>query len=222
MVTILVLVTLLSLGLAAIMSVVALRSVREGRRRSDARVAALARDITGEDLPLHRDPGVSASGLFAEIQEHEKTSRVPVTLAAGAAIVAVAFALAVVLSGGRPSAFTRIDAGRGEQETVAGTPLELIELGHERTADRLTIRGAVLNPQGGREVEPLTALVVLVAKDGRELASGRAPVSGKALQPDTQTTFVVTVPDAPGVARYRVSFEADGRVMPHIDRRAAR
>src|SRR5438105_1460359 len=61
----LILVTLLSLALAAVMTVLAWRLAREQRRRSDARVAELAAEIHGgrdRDLPLHHAAPVVTSG----------------------------------------------------------------------------------------------------------------------------------------------------------------
>jgi hypothetical protein len=39
------------------------------------------------------------------------------------------------------------------------------------------------------------------------------------LAPGSETAFVVTVPHANEVGRYRVSFRSDDRVVPHVDRR---
>jgi hypothetical protein len=220
MVTILVAVTLLSLTLALVMSVVALRAVREGRQRSDARIAALARDIAGDDSSSQQRLAVGApSGLFVEIQESHQESRAPVALAAGAVIVGAALVLALVLSSGRPAASARVDEARAPQDVFAGAPLELTALGHERGSDSVTVHGMVKNPRGGEDIKSLTAVVVLVAGDGRELTSAHAPVQDQMLRPDAQTSFLVSVPDAPGVAKYRVSFLAGNRVVPHIDKR---
>jgi hypothetical protein len=55
--------------------------------------------------------------------------------------------------------------------------------------------------------------------EGGFLGSGRAPVESSMLSPGGESTFVVTVPGAAAVGRYRVSFRTDDRVVPHIDRR---
>ena len=223
MVTMLMLVTLFSLALALVMSVVALRAVREGRRRSDARIAALAQEIVGERVPGQQaSVDTSPSGMFGEIQDKQEHSRAPVLLAAGAVIVGTAFALALAMSSGRPAASTRIEAGHAAQEVATRTAIELVELGHERTGQTLTIRGVVRNPASEGDVASLTAVVLLVAANGRELSSGRAPVEDHTLRPGAETSFVVSVPDTAGVSRYRVSFLAGGQVVSHVDRRAAR
>jgi hypothetical protein len=68
-------------------------------------------------------------------------------------------------------------------------------------------------------VDRLTAVVLVFNRDGGFLASGRAVVESPALEPGGESTFVVTVRDAGDVARYRVSFRTDDRVVPHVDRR---
>jgi len=98
-------------------------------------------------------------------------------------------------------------------------PLELVALGHDREADRLTVRGIVRNPEAGGVVEPLTAVVFAFSPDGRFLASGRAIIESSSLRPGGQSTFVVTVPSAATVGRYRVSFRTGDRIVPHVDRR---
>jgi hypothetical protein len=45
------------------------------------------------------------------------------------------------------------------------------------------------------------------------------PVQSSSLRPGGETTFVVTVPGAGDVGRYRVSFRTDDRIVPHVDRR---
>jgi hypothetical protein len=160
-------------------------------------------------------------------------SRLGVLAAIGAIAVAAAFALVAVLGRGLP-------AGRGsrpierpasspvQSQTVAAAPasasaapvpLELLALGHDREADRLTVRGIVRNPAAGGAVEPLTAVVFAFGPDGRFLASGRAIIESSSLRPGGQSTFVVIVPGAATVGRYRVSFRTGDRIVPHVDRR---
>jgi hypothetical protein len=61
--------------------------------------------------------------------------------------------------------------------------------------------------------------VFLFNRDGAFLASGRMPVQSSTLVPGGETAFVVTVPGASDVGRYRVSFRTDDRIVPHVDRR---
>src|ERR671934_630112 len=104
----LVLVTLLSLALAAVMTTLAWRLAREERRRSEARVAALASEIRRDDLPLRESPPVvQTADLFTSAQ---RSTSSPLR-ALGLAIVAVV-ALGVLsyaafgLSRGRQTATT--------------------------------------------------------------------------------------------------------------------
>jgi hypothetical protein len=97
-------------------------------------------------------------------------------------------------------------------------PLELVALGHERDGKQLTVRGVVRNPSGRSDVDGLTAVVFLFDRDGNFVTSGRAGVVA-AVAPGGESTFAVTVPEAGDVSRYRVSFRAGDRVVPHVDRR---
>src|SRR5262249_39693242 len=96
--------------------------------------------------------------------------------------------------------------------------LELVALGHEREGDRLVVRGVVRNP-AGTGIERLDAVVFLFNRDGGFLTSARAAIDHATLGPGGESTFVVTVPGASSVGRYRVSFGTDERVIPHVDRR---
>jgi hypothetical protein len=229
--TLLLLVTLTSMLLAAIMSLIAWRAAGDERRRSEARVAALAADIHGvervapvgpsDDLELRpRSGGSAGAELFAATQPRAG-ARWPAVLAAGAFVLFAAAAVVIVLGGGS-SATTH--ASNQEPAVVpspvAALPLELVALGHEWDGDRLTVRGIVRNPESGAAVDRLAAVVFLFNHDGGFLSSGRVIVEAFALRPGTESIFVVTVPGAGDVGRYRVSFRTDDRIVPHVDRRA--
>ena len=96
----LLLVTLISMLLAAIMSAVAWHSSREERRRSDARIAALAAEIHGEPAS---GPAVvaGAEGMFAAPQPARSGFRFA-TVAAGGLFVCGVFA-AIAKPGGLAS-----------------------------------------------------------------------------------------------------------------------
>ena len=235
---ILIVVTLLSLTVAAMMSIVAWRAVRNERRRSEARVTALAADIhirddiqardTG-DLPLHQVPTtISTRSMFAPDHSTPTRSRLAVVVGLGVVGVGASAALAVVLGGaGRPNGVElRSDAAQQrssaenatpENATVIAAPLELVALGHERDADSLTVRGVLRNPASGKELGQLTAVVLLFNHDGGFVASGRAAVQAPKLEPGGETTFVITIPGVADVERYRVSFRIEDRVVPHVD-----
>jgi hypothetical protein len=219
----LVLVTLLSLALAAVMTVLAWRLAREERRRSDARVAALAAELRIErdrDLPLHHvAPVVTSHDLF-NAPRVERSFAPPRAAAAVVAAVAVASCAAFLwffTSHTSVSArSTRTPAGAAQAEPAAAlVPLELTALTHERGADSLTVRGIVRNPGAG--IRGLTAVVFLFDREGGFVTSGRATIDD--LPSGTESPFSVTIPRASEVGRYRVSFRTNDRIVPHLDRR---
>jgi hypothetical protein len=268
--TFLLLVTLASMLLAAIMSVVAWRISAEERRRSEARVAALAAEIHGgaaapvaaqsglghrteivirdepprlksvpaaqraprhwdDDLQLRPVGGTTQSANLFAGQSARSGSQSAAVIGAGAFVLGTAIALAVVMSGG----FSSVARSAANPPTPANgaspsgppamaavqVPLELVALGHERDGDRLTVRGAVRNPASGAARDRVTAVVFLFNRDGGFVASGRASIESPTLHPGGESTFVVTIPRASDVERYRVSFRTDDRILPHIDRR---
>jgi hypothetical protein len=219
----LLLITSISMVLAVIMSVVAWRSSREERRRSEARIAVLAAEI--HDEPVISAAAVRSSGeLFAGQVSARKGFRFAVVAAGGLFVCGVAAALAVVTSSASTGTSTRasvgVERGTDHADSPIAAPIELVALGYEREGDHLTIRGVVRNPSTGAVLERVTAVVLLFREDGGFLTSGRATVESSALGPGGETTFAVTVPGANGVGRYRVSFRTDERVVPHIDRRS--
>jgi hypothetical protein len=225
----LLLVTIVSLLLAVIMSVVAWRVAYEERRRSAARVAALAADIHG-DLELHSRsaPAAISSGgsMFAAAGATQGGTRFAAVMAVGVLVFASAAALMVLFAG--PSSTSSVAAASTPASAVTSTentasaapvPLELMALGHERDGDRLTVHGVVRNPVAGTTLDGVTAVVFLFNRDGGFVASARAAIEWPALRPGGESTFIVTVPNAGDVGRYRVSFRTDDRIVPHIDRR---
>jgi hypothetical protein len=255
--TVLLAVTVLSVLLAVAMSAVAWRAAREERRRSEARVAALAAEIhhvtplavnephPRADLPLRAEPPrlkavtPPTTDLFAAVQPASSSSRSVVAVAASLFVFATAVALVVALSSGsrpakvaagvgsaKPATSQRESGSNGARQgdgnsanIPSAVPIELVALGHERDADRLTVRGVIRNPGSGARVERLSVVVFLFNRDGGFLASGRAAVEAPSLAPGGESTFVVTAPAAAGVDRYRVSFRTDAGIVPHVDRR---
>jgi len=250
----LLIVTLTSMLVAAIMSVIAWRIAADERRRSDARVAALSSEIheaapmplqiaarAGEtrraaqawDQDLELRPGPDAGrvphafarsasarpvspALFAAAPARPG-SRLFVVIAGGALVLGAAVAIATVGTG----RFNRTPVAAAPVTVVepAAPALELVALGHERAGDQLTVRGVVRNPASGAAVAGLTAVVLLFTPDGGFLTSGRAVVDAPALGPGGESTFAVTVPRAGDVGRSRVSFRAEDKLIPHLDRR---
>jgi hypothetical protein len=241
----LLLVTLISLLLAVIMSVIAWRVAREERRRSEARVAALAADIHDSspaerdwDLRQPADAPVSlpAAGLFQTSQAERTSPRFAAVAGIGVLVLGSVAAVALMLGNGSSAATARVASGgtsatgasatnvatTKDSANAAPVPLELLALGHERDGDRLTVRGVVRNPASGREVDSVTAVVFLYNRDGGFVSSGRAPIQSSALVPGGESDFTVTVPGAGDVGRYRVSFRTEDFVVPHVDYRDRR
>jgi hypothetical protein len=220
----LLLVTLTSMLLAAIMSVVAWRSSREERRRSDARIALLAADIHGE--PAAPAAVVEATGdLFAPEPSAPRGLRFAAVAGCGLLVCGSAAALAVVSSNASSDApnHPASRASIAERQTGASNaavPIELLALGYEREGDQLIVKGVVRNPSAGAPLDRVTAVVLLFKEDGGFLTSGRTALDPSSLGPGGETAFAVVVPGASGVGHYRVSFRMDDHVVPHIDRRS--
>jgi hypothetical protein len=209
--------TFISVAIAATMTAIVLRLVFQERRRSAARVAALEADIyrTEEEdiLVLHDPPStVRDSAHMLPAPSRPALGLTPLV----AVFAAVAFA---VFAGMSRYHATSAGPERPAQAQAADQALQLVSLNHEREDDRLTITGVVRNPPRGAEVDHLTAVVLLFNQQGGYLTSGRSPVESTTLEPGAEAKFVVTVPGASDVGKYRVSFRTDDRVVPHVDRR---
>src|SRR5262249_18066157 len=195
------------------------------------------REIHGDDVELTQpamdldlgrpEPAAVAAtpGLFATATAPaESGSRWGVALAAGAFVVASIAAAVIVFGGESPSAaiaVPRVQTALAQEAAhPAAVPLELVALRYERDGNQLTIRGVVRNPASGTPMERLTAVVFLFDRDGGFLTSGRAAVASPSLIPGGESTFVVTIPSAGDVGRYRVSFRSDERVVAHVDKRS--
>jgi len=235
----------IAVAVAAAMTVIVLRLVLRERRRSAARVAALEADIyrtndedvevlhdrrppargerigvgtedfSPEDTYVLHDRATTVSHDAPSFPEQGRQRPLPIAplIAVGAAVM---FVFLIAASRHRTPAVP--SAAVAPARTAAQT-LELLALVHERDDDQLTVRGVVRNPPLGTEVDHLTAVVLLFNQQGGFLTSARSPIESAALQPGAEASFVVTVPGATDVGRYRVSFRTDDRVVPHVDRR---
>ena len=261
----LLIVTLSSMLLATIMSLVAWRIAAEERRRSKARVAALAAEIhqpiaaasgsqqqtayrveTGSraeparlasfpaprrvsrwddgaiDLPLRPERSESPE-LFASARPSGSGSRFA-AIAIVAGIVCVAAIASISIAGRRSAgAVTSSTPAARDNQTAAApaqaAPLELVALGQQRDGDRLTVRGVVRNPATGATFDGLAAVVFVFDADGGFVTSGRSIIDRRSLTPSGESTFIVAVPNAGAVSRYRVSFRAGDRIVSHVDKR---
>jgi hypothetical protein len=231
----LLLVTLISMSLAAIMTIVAWHSSREERRRSEARIAALAAEIH-EEPAMHPASAEPSGDLFAARQPARGGFRFATVAAGGLFVCASAAALAVVSNNAsgtsssgavhaaadqpNQAASASVERRAGASNAATAVPIELVALGYERDGDRLIVRGIVRNPSSGAALDRVTAVVLLFKDDGGFLGSGRATVEAPALGPGGETTFAVTLPGANAVGRNRVSFRSEDRIVPHVDRRS--
>jgi hypothetical protein len=202
-----------ALGLAAIV----FRMWRQERRRADARIEALL-EMADEGEPSAWQPDASVAGVRGMFIEPEKRSPWGTRIAAAAACVVVAVIVGWWAFSGPdvPDGSVRVAA----KEDASAVPLELLSLRHDFERDTLTITGVVQNPRTGGPLANVIASASLFGQDGALLATGRAPLDFTQLRPGDESPFVITVPAAAGVARYRVSFRnASGAVIGHIDRR---
>lgn len=227
----LLIVTIASMAIAAVMSLVAWRIAAEDRRRSDTRVAALAADIHAhpaqrwaDEVPL-RPASIDAYRETAAVAGGEE-GRAP-----GSRLRSALIACSLVLAGvGAAIIVSRQPSGHAATspalapappsdrgQTQALPALELTALGHERDGERLIVRGVARNPST-QQVDGVAAVVFAFSADGNFVASGRAPIDG-GVRPGGESPFVVSVPAAAAAARYRVSFRIGDQLVPHVDRR---
>lgn len=241
-------VTLAATAIAVVMCAIVIRMLRDERRRSDARVEALLAAAEPPGVPSVEEPPRLARNAVAARSENrvppsldgfgdpssqagtspvpgveglfaERATSSPWPRRLGGAGAAAALLLVAAFVWGWAD---RGGAGGGHAATAAtaAAPLELLSLTHAPAGAGLTITGLVQNPPGGAALTDVTAVALLFASDGAFIASGRAPLDFKRLDPGSESPFIVKVPAAKRVARYRVSFrQPDGAVIAHVDRR---
>jgi hypothetical protein len=247
--TVLIAVTTLSLAMASGMAVVLVKLLREERRRSDARVAALTA-MARSPVPPRTDGGPRdyRPTVAAAAPRHQKQEplgelelrpsppdvRISQELFAdrdrsaswGGRLVVMG-ALAAVVAGGFFAATAGSTRSSGASARSASdvpverAPLELRALRHLRDAQGLTISGVVNNPASGAPVSGLVATAFLFGSDGTLLTSRRAPIDLATLAPGQESPFAVTVPVTSDVSRYRIGFRTgNGQVIAHVDKRS--
>ena len=225
-------VTLLSLFLAIAMGVVAWRLVEEERRRSDARLAALAAELRGgegtssipgaepfvPELPMEATatgaPAAEAEELFSPPLASTSTGWTRLAALGGAAAVVLSVVAGVLLLS---------ESGDGDAGATAEDvrpPLDLIALGHVEEGPFLDISGTVRSPAAAADGERLSVVAIAFDETGTLIATRRTPVQMPALSAGADTSFVVRLLAA-GIRRYRISFLLDDTPIPHIDRRRA-
>lgn len=217
-------VTLLSLAMAAALSVIVWRMLRDERARSEARVSALSA-LAAEpvapatpDLPLRQAPP-TVGAMFTEPEQASPWGHRFAVMAALGLAVASVILFTLAASGTKTSARAAAPAAAAKA-TPAAAGLELLSLRDSRQGDTLTITGLVHNPRGGQALSRVTVTAYTFDEGGSFLASGRALIDVTAFAPGDDSPFVVSVPVTGTVARYRIGFRAeDGSVIAHIDKR---
>ena len=235
--------------MAASLSVIVWRMLRDERHRSEARVLALtAKARTAEpaahtsssaprashlaprdhDLPLREAPAsasVQGTAMFVERKVASPWGPRFAVMTGLGLVVASAILFALTSTG--KAAATR-QAGRAAVTApaaqAAANPavagLELLSLRDARQPGSLTITGLVQNPRGGAPLSRVTVTAYAFDDKGAFLASGRALIDVTTLAAGDESPFVVSVPVTETVARYRIGFRSeDGRVIAHVDKR---
>lgn len=224
-------VTLLSLFLAIFMGLVAWRLVEEERRRSDARIAALAAELrpggepaanevpdrSAPELPTDSpdaDGSTAGGGLFSPPPEPASTGWARVAALGGAAVVVLAVVATVFLLPATDDG----DAAAAAEDIRP--PLDLIDLRHVEEGPFLDISGSVRNPVAAAPVEHLAVVAVAFDEAGTRVATRRTPVEHPALAAGADSPFIVRLLAA-GISRYRISFLLGDTTISHVDRRPA-
>ena len=213
--------TIVSLTTSAILGVLIWKLRREEQLRSAARVALLSAAIDPERATTR------GAAMFTGVRSIPAEGH-------GLIKAGIGMTMAIVVAGAwmanrGPS--TTTEAPRGQEATTAAAtaaalshaaaPIELVSMRDTREGETLTVAGLVRNPRGGAEVRRVTAVVLGFDRQGALVTSGRGALDFVTLQPGDESAFVVSLPRASGIDRYRVSFRTDEGTVRHVDRRTA-
>ena len=194
-------ITVGALIMAAVCALLAWQARRDARRRSAARVAALAARIDPQDEAADAMFAVRAAG----------SGRSLARLAAGVGTLA-AVVLVSVLAG----AMMRSQPAPAVRTPEA--PLALIALEHSGRPGQLVVSGQVRTHRPG-STAPILVSVTAVGRTGDVLGTRQAVVSQGPLTPGQAVPFAVSLAGIGGVERYRVAFRDGTQVVRHVDRR---
>ena len=202
-------VTVLALLMTIGMGLVTWRLVREERRRSAARLAALAGELGQHPAPSP-EPSTPPTDLFQARAEKpgELTRRLAGVGAAGVVIVAIV-SVGLMPSTGRQT---------GIAPEASHLPIELLALTHDHQDGMLEISGTVRNPGNGLAAQQLTVMALVLDDEGDVVATERVPIGRDRLATGAESTFTVLLP-AEVATRYRISFLSEDTPVPHLDRR---
>jgi len=192
--------------------------LREDRRRSAVRVAALVSaslDSEATSVVVPVDTHDSTPEFLDTARPRSMHGHPLVRVAVGFAM-SLALIVFIAMSGDRHES-------RGAAAAVAAAPqdgLELLSMRHQRDGDTLSIT-AVGTPTHGTVALSSGNVVFTFDTAGNFVTSGRAPLEFGTLAPGDESPFSVTIPHVGSVARYRVSFRSATGIVRHVDRRAA-
>jgi hypothetical protein len=229
-----------------LISAVAWRYANDARRRDVARAALLRHAATTdnwddrldhldhleprghfESTPLVEPIGdvTAVDTMFAaETQPPAASKQAWIAVAAVCIVIALVAATVTARRSDTPTATEVVTAPAPKTEAPAPpavVPISLKALTHarERGGD-LTVTGTVQNPAGGAALDHLMAVVDAIDAADQVVATVTSGVDAPMLMAGDTTRFVVAIPRADDVARYRVRFRLrDGSAIEHRDAR---
>jgi len=227
-----------------LISAVAWRYANDARRRDVARAALLRHAATTDnwdDRLDHLEPRghfestppaepigevTAIDTMFAaETRPPAAPKQSWIAVAAVCIVIALVAATVTARRSDTPTATEVVTAPAPKTEAPgppAVVPISLKALTHarERSGD-LTVTGTVQNPAGGAALDHLMAVVDAIDGADQVVATVTSGVDAPMLMAGDTTRFVVAIPRADDVARYRVRFRLrDGSAIEHRDARA--
>jgi hypothetical protein len=210
-------IVILSLALIAV-TAFAVYQIRLERRRSDARVAALASAIDDPrwQLPFQEEwpqelAAQSAPAVSLVVPTVERPSRAPAFAIAAVVIVGAGALLFAGMNGGsRPAR---------QVATVKAPSIELVSMRHALDRETLIVSGLVRNPTASA-TPALSAVVSVLDRNGGVIARGASQLDAVVLGPGKETSFRVSVLEVADPGRYRLAFMNGSQIVPHVDRRS--
>jgi len=227
-----------------LISAVAWRYANDARRRDVARAALLRHAATTDNWDDRLDhleprghfestPPVEPIGevtaidtmFAAETRPPAAPKQSWIAVAAVCIVIALVAATVTARRSDTPTATEVVTAPAPKTEAPvpsAVVPISLKALTHarERSGD-LTVTGTVQNPAGGAALDHLMAVVDAIDGADQVVATVTSGVDAPMLMAGDTTRFVVAIPRADDVARYRVRFRLrDGSAIEHRDARA--
>jgi hypothetical protein len=210
----LVILSILFFAAAIVFGYLAWDTRREEQARSDARIAALASAVDGDDGSDSESPAMFVRPHDAGVRRN------PIVSAAAGIGVTVALVIGVAMATREPADHTSAVSSASNAATGTAS-LELLAMRDTRDRDTMTISGLVRNARHGGDTERITAVVLAYGRDGSLITTGKAPLEIPRLRPGEESPFTVSLPNAAGVQRYRLTFRGSQGIVRHVDLRTA-